>query len=33
MSENKSDLNFETVKIGDSLGPEEFHLSKDQVRS
>src|SRR3984893_2834965 len=33
MSENKSELNFETVKIGDELGPEEFHLSKDQVRA
>src|SRR5580700_10937458 len=33
MPEDNSGLNFETVKIGDELGPEEFHLSKDQVRS
>src|ERR1700693_4852704 len=33
MAENNSDLNFETVTIGDELGPQEFHLSKDQVRA
>jgi acyl dehydratase len=33
MSENNSDLTFESVKIGDPLGPQEFHLSKDQVRA
>ncbi len=33
MAENKSDLTFESVKIGDPLGPSEFHLSKDQVRA
>jgi acyl dehydratase len=33
MAENKSDLTFENVKIGDPLGPNEFHLSKDQVRA
>src|SRR5277367_1115562 len=33
MPDNNSELNFETVKIGDELGPEEFHLSKDQVRA
>ena len=33
MAENKSDLTFESVKIGDPLGPNEFHLSKDQVRA
>jgi acyl dehydratase len=24
---------YEEIQIGDALGPEEFHLSKDQVRS
>jgi acyl dehydratase len=33
MAENKSELTFENVKIGDQLGPREFHLSKDQVRA
>jgi len=33
MPDNKSDLNYETVQIGDALGPQEFHLSKDQVRA
>ena len=33
MAESNSDLNFESVKIGDPLGPQEFHLSKDQVRA
>ena len=33
MAENKNELNFESVKIGDPLGPQEFHLSKDQVRA
>jgi acyl dehydratase len=26
-------ISFETIQIGDALGPEEFHLSKDQVRT
>jgi acyl dehydratase len=33
MAENKSGVTFESVKIGDPLGPQEFHLSKDQVRA
>jgi acyl dehydratase len=33
MAENNSDVTFESVKIGDPLGPQEFHLSKDQVRA
>lgn len=33
MAENQSVLTFESVKIGDPLGPQEFHLSKDQVRA
>src|SRR5216683_3872097 len=33
MADNNGDLNFESVKIGDPLGPQEFHLSKDQVRA
>ena len=33
MAENNSDLTFESIKIGDPLGPQEFHLSKDQVRA
>jgi acyl dehydratase len=33
MAENNGDLTFESVKIGDPLGPREFHLSKDQVRA
>jgi acyl dehydratase len=33
MPDNNNDLNFERVKIGDQLGPHEFHLSKDQVRA
>jgi acyl dehydratase len=33
MAENNSDLTFESVKIGDPLGPQEFHLSKDRVRA
>lgn len=31
MSEAKT--SFATIQIGDALGPEEFHLSKDQVRT
>jgi len=33
MADNSSDLTFESVKIGDQIGPQEFHLSKDQVRA
>src|ERR1700730_1227018 len=33
MAENNSDVTFESVKIGDPLGPQEFYLSKDQVRA
>lgn len=33
MTENKTGLSFDSVKIGDPLGPNEFHLSKDQVRA
>ncbi len=33
MADNSSDLTFESVKIGDTLGPQEFFLSKDQVRA
>src|ERR1700730_1359860 len=33
MAENNSDVTFESVKIGDPLGPQEFHLSKDHVRA
>jgi acyl dehydratase len=33
MADNSSDLTFESVKIGDPLGPQEFFLSKDQVRA
>jgi acyl dehydratase len=29
----QSQRNYEDVKIGDALGPEEFFLSKDQVRA
>ena len=28
-----SDLTYHSVQIGDTLGPQEFYLSKDQVRS
>lgn len=33
MPDNNSDLTFESVKIGDTLGPQEFLLTKDQVRA
>jgi acyl dehydratase len=33
MAEFKVVKNFEEVQIGDALGPEEMHLSKDQVRA
>jgi acyl dehydratase len=33
MAEVKVVKNFEEVQIGDALGPEEMHLSKDQVRA
>ena len=33
MPENNTQRRYEDVQIGDQLGPEEIHLSKDQVRS
>jgi acyl dehydratase len=33
MPENNTAKRFEDVQIGDALGPEEFHLSKEQVRA
>jgi len=33
MAEFKVVKNFEEVQVGDALGPEEMHLSKDQVRA
>ena len=33
MAENQNEPTFESVKIGDPLGPQDFHLSKDQVRA
>jgi acyl dehydratase len=30
---NANNLTYETVQIGDALGPAEFYLSKDQVRA
>ena len=33
MPENNTQRSYEDVQIGDQLGPEEIHLSKDQVRS
>src|SRR5690242_20723118 len=33
MPENNTQRRFEDIQIGDALGPEDFYLSKDQVRS
>jgi acyl dehydratase len=33
MPDNKMQRSYEAVQIGDALGPQDFYLSKDQVRA